>query len=47
VPSSGMRFPEDGTPVSKHVGGDTNGELYYMFCILLYFLSTLLVDIWL
>jgi len=33
------RLPEDGTPVPKHVGVDTPRELYFMICMLVYFIE--------
>ena len=33
------RHPEDGTPLPKHVADYTCHELYFMFCIVLYFIQ--------
>jgi len=33
------RLPEDDTPVLKHVGVDTPCELYFIICMLVYFIG--------
>jgi hypothetical protein len=33
------RLPEDSIPTPKHVGVDSNNELYFMICTLLYFIE--------